>query len=58
MALATRACPRCPPGVQAFVEGLEGLPADAKAALAQLTPATYVGNAEHQARALRQHLQR
>jgi adenylosuccinate lyase len=34
-----------------FVQSLD-LPADAKAALLQLTPATYTGNAEQQARAL------
>jgi hypothetical protein len=40
------------------VAGLDGLPDDAKAALAAMTPATYVGNAEHQAKALKQHLKR
>ena len=36
--------------------GLEGLPEDARAALAALTPATYVGNAAAQARAVRDFL--
>lgn len=37
--------------LRAFVQSLE-LPDDAKAALLQLTPATYTGNAEQQAKAL------
>ena len=36
--------------LQEFVEGLEGIPDDAKAALKQLTPATYIGNAAEQAK--------
>jgi len=42
--------------MQAFVEGLDGLPADAKAALRALTPGTYVGNAAAQAKDLKRHL--
>ena len=36
--------------LQEFVEGLDGIPKDAKQALKQLTPATYIGNAVEQAR--------
>lgn len=36
--------------LQEFVEGLDGIPDDAKAALKQLTPATYIGNAAEQAK--------
>lgn len=36
--------------------GLDGLPEDAKAALAALTPSTYVGNAAAQARAVKDFL--
>jgi len=44
--------------MQAFVEALgDTVPEDAKKALAELTPGTYVGNAAAQARALKQHLQ-
>jgi len=32
------------------VEGLDGIPDDAKQSLKQLTPATYIGNAAEQAR--------
>ena len=39
-----------------FVAGVDGLPEHAKAALAQLTPATYTGNAGAQARQLRHEL--
>ena len=39
-----------------FVAGIDGLPEHAKAELAQLTPATYTGNASAQARQLRQEL--
>lgn len=35
--------------MQNFVDGLDGLPADAKAYLRDLTPATYTGNAAQQA---------
>ena len=42
--------------MQAFVEGVDGLPAEAKAALRSLTPATYIGNAAAQAKALKKHL--
>eukprot|EP00195_Chlamydomonas_chlamydogama_P016422 CAMPEP_0202902062 /NCGR_PEP_ID=MMETSP1392-20130828/16145_1 /ASSEMBLY_ACC=CAM_ASM_000868 /TAXON_ID=225041 /ORGANISM="Chlamydomonas chlamydogama, Strain SAG 11-48b" /LENGTH=520 /DNA_ID=CAMNT_0049588745 /DNA_START=144 /DNA_END=1707 /DNA_ORIENTATION=- len=38
--------------MQTFVEGLEGLPAEAKEALKQLTPANYIGNAVQQAKTL------
>jgi adenylosuccinate lyase len=38
--------------VREFVDGVEGLPEEARAALRALTPATYVGNAAAQARAL------
>jgi len=48
--------PLCAAGRQEFVAGLDGLPEEAKAALAALTPATYVGNAAAQARAVRGHL--
>ena len=36
-------------GLQEFVEGLDGISADAKQSLKQLTPATYIGNAVEQA---------
>lgn len=42
--------------MQAFVASLDGIPQDAKHALQQLTPATYVGNAAQQATDLRRHL--
>lgn len=35
--------------MQEFVEGIEGLPAEAKQALQQMTPHSYIGNAEQQA---------
>ena len=35
-----------------FVAGIEGVPDEAKAELAELTPATYTGNAAAQARGL------
>ncbi|GAX74694.1 hypothetical protein CEUSTIGMA_g2142.t1 [Chlamydomonas eustigma] len=41
--------------MQNFVEGLDGLPEDAKASLKHLTPATYIGNAAEQARSLSKH---
>lgn len=41
--------------MQKFVQKLE-IPADAKAALLALTPATYVGNAAEQAAALKKHI--
>ena len=41
-----------------FITGIDGLPEHAKAELAQLTPATYIGNATAQAHALRQELQK
>ena len=43
--------------VQEFVEGLDGIPAEAREALKQLTPQTYIGNAVQQARTLRQHIE-
>jgi adenylosuccinate lyase len=44
--------------MQAFVEGLgDTVPEEAKRALAELTPGTYVGNAAAQARELKKHLQ-
>lgn len=42
--------------MQEFVAGIEGLPEEAKEALAGMTPGTYVGNAAAQARSLRAHL--
>lgn len=42
--------------MQSFVEGLEGLPKDAKEALKHLTPGTYIGNAAQQAKNLPKHL--
>jgi hypothetical protein len=48
--------PVCVAGRQEFVAGLDGLPEEARTALAALTPATYVGNAAAQARAVRGHL--
>ena len=39
-----------------FVAGVDGLPEHAKTELAQLTPATYTGNAGAQARLLRPEL--
>ncbi len=41
--------------MQEFIQGLE-LPSEAKEVLLMLTPATYVGNAQQQALALREHL--
>ena len=41
-----------------FVAGIDGPPEHAKAELAQLTPATYTGNASAQARQLRQELEK
>jgi hypothetical protein len=35
--------------LQEFVAGIEGLPQEAKEALAAMTPHTYIGNAEQQA---------
>ena len=43
--------------MQAFVEGLDGLPQEAKEALKRLTPGTYIGNAVAQAKGLGKHLQ-
>lgn len=40
----------CRPIVQEFVQGIHGLPDDAKQALKKLTPATYIGNAAEQAK--------
>ena len=40
----------CFPALQAFVEGLDVIPDEAKEALKQLTPATYIGNAAEQAK--------
>ncbi|KAK9833423.1 hypothetical protein WJX81_003868 [Elliptochloris bilobata] len=42
--------------MQEFVAGLDGIPEDARAALMALTPASYVGNAAAQARAVREFL--
>ena len=42
--------------MQEFVNGIDGIPAAARAELLALTPATYVGNAAQQARDLRKHL--
>ncbi len=39
--------------MQEFVSGIDGLPDKAKADLAQLTPATYTGNAAAQAKQVR-----
>ena len=36
--------------LQDFVEGLDGIPDDAKQSLKYLTPATYIGNAAEQAK--------
>ena len=36
--------------MQDFVQGLDGIPDDAKEALKRLTPATYIGSAAEQAR--------
>lgn len=41
-----------------FVRGVDGLPEHAKDDLAQLTPATYIGNATAQARQLRRELEK
>ena len=41
-----------------FVSGVDGLPDQAKAELAQLTPATYTGNAAAQAKQLRAELEK
>ena len=45
-------------GLQSFVDGLDGLPAEAKQSLSRLTPMLYVGNAAQQARDLDDHLQK
>uniref|UniRef100_A0A7S0Y9W8 Adenylosuccinate lyase n=2 Tax=Polytomella parva TaxID=51329 RepID=A0A7S0Y9W8_9CHLO len=42
--------------MQSFVEGVEGLPESAKAALKELTPASYIGNAVEQAKSIRNHI--
>ena len=42
--------------MQQFVDGIEGIPDSAKAALRQLTPATYIGNAEQQAKSLQRQM--
>lgn len=42
--------------MQSFVEGLDGLPNEAKQVLKQLTPATYIGNAAQQAKDVPKHL--
>ena len=39
--------------MQNFVAGIDGLPDQAKMQLAQLTPATYIGNAPWHAKQLR-----
>lgn len=41
--------------MQEFVQAIDGIPAEAKEQLKQLTPATYIGNAVHQAKALKNH---
>jgi adenylosuccinate lyase len=45
-----------PEQMQAFIETLE-IPAQAKAALSAMSPASYLGNAAQQARRIREHLQ-
>ncbi len=42
--------------MQSFVEGLDGLPENAKKSLKHLTPGTYIGNAAQQAKDLGRHL--
>ena len=42
--------------MQAFVEGIDGLPQEAKEALKRLTPANYIGNAAQQAKDLEKYL--
>ena len=42
--------------MQAFVEGLDGLPEVAKESLKRLTPANYIGNTAAQAKGLGKHL--
>jgi adenylosuccinate lyase len=42
--------------MQEFVGGIEDLPQEARAALLQLTPAAYVGNAAQQAKDIRRRL--
>lgn len=42
--------------MQQFVQEIDGLPQPAKEALQWLTPMTYVGNAEQQAKSLQHHL--
>ena len=42
--------------MQQFVDSIEGIPDSAKAALRQLTPATYTGNAEQQAKSLQKQM--
>jgi len=42
--------------MQSFVEGLDGLPQDAKDSLKHLTPGTYIGNAAQQAKNLGKYL--
>ena len=42
--------------MQNFVAGIDGLPDQAKTKLAQLTPATYTGNAAWQAKQLREEI--
>ena len=42
--------------MQQFVDSIEGIPDSAKEALRQLTPATYIGNAEQQAKSLQRQM--
>jgi adenylosuccinate lyase len=42
-------------GMRAFIDGLD-IPIEAKRGLAELTPASYIGNAAAQARRIRDHL--
>ena len=56
MSCASASFPKCLFRLQEFVDSLHGIPAEAKKALRQLTPATYVGNAAQQAAQLPRHL--
>lgn len=42
--------------MQQFVDSIEGIPDSAREALRQLTPATYIGNAEQQAKSLQRQM--
>jgi len=42
--------------MRAFVSGLEGLPEEAKDAMREWTPRTYIGNAVAQAKAIRKYV--